>query len=558
MVLAQDKCSLLFLAYYHVPIDPDHRKYLCFVWKGKVYQFRVLCFGLKNAPFTFVRLGEAVRSFLCQRGIRIIIYLDDILVLAPTFEQCLRDAQFVIDTLVKLGFYIKVEKCVFTPSQRFFFLGYLWDTLAMIALLPPEKLENIKELCTLVLESKWVTVKLLQSLFGRILAARPAVPLTRARSRGIQRMVLDHYDGTKQSAKKVVLLSKWAREDITWWLSLQIRDCKLSLRSVPVWETTRLATDAMDTAIGAVMNGTEMYEELDKTTCGWRIAHKEWLAFEKMVKLHLSSLKGKVVCWHVNNTNVKQAWLNSGTKQDKWLCRKVVELQITLHRNNTVVVPVYVRSAQHLHADLISRDKVLPDWHLNREVARKLFKMLGHPEVDLMATSQSHQVPQYYSALADEGALGVDVFTKNWDHFNMAYVFPNPAMLELILNRIYQCRKESLFIVITPWKPKSRWFPKAVALSVRRPLRLPVSWKTVKDMASSNCIPATPSGNKIRFAAWLLTGKAGLRLEDCPLGLSKLYSRAGRKILREVMDWHTDITPSFAESITWMSLSRLQ
>ena len=101
-------------------MDPEHRKYLSFVWNGKIYQFRCLCFGLKNAPFIFDRLGKAVRCYLNLRGIRIIIYLDDILVLASTFGKCLKDAQFVVDTLVRLGFYIKVEKCVFTPSQKFF------------------------------------------------------------------------------------------------------------------------------------------------------------------------------------------------------------------------------------------------------------------------------------------------------------------------------------------------------------------------------------------------------------------------------------------------------
>ena len=129
------------------------------------------------------------------------------------------------------------------------------------------------------------------------------------------------------------------------------------------------------------------------------------------------------------------------------------------------------------------------------------------------------------------------MFTQNWNMWGLAYVFPNPAMVELILNRIYQCNQKSQFIVITPWKPKAEWFPKAVALSVRKPVRLPISWSTVTDLADSQCIPATPSGGKIKFAAWLLSGKAGQSLEDCPLGLSKLYSRAGQKILRAAMDW---------------------
>ena len=35
-------------AYYHVHIRASHQKFLRFLWKGKVYQFLVLCFGLKT------------------------------------------------------------------------------------------------------------------------------------------------------------------------------------------------------------------------------------------------------------------------------------------------------------------------------------------------------------------------------------------------------------------------------------------------------------------------------------------------------------------------------
>ena len=48
----------------------------------------------------------------------------------------------------------------------------------------------------------------------------------------------------------------------------------MSLRSIPVWESSRLATDAMETAIGSVFEGEVMYEELDSTTAKKRIAHK--------------------------------------------------------------------------------------------------------------------------------------------------------------------------------------------------------------------------------------------------------------------------------------------
>ena len=68
-------------------------------------------------------------------------------------------------------------------------------------------------------------------------------------------MVLDHYKGTASSANKLVKLSNWAKDDVSWWLALDIGRCNLCLRSIPVWNADRMATDAMDTAIGSVFRG---------------------------------------------------------------------------------------------------------------------------------------------------------------------------------------------------------------------------------------------------------------------------------------------------------------
>ena len=144
----------------------------------------------------------------------------------------------------------------------------------MLFQLPEEKLLNIKSLCKEILARHRVTVKLLQRLMGCVISTRPAVQMSRARSRGIQRMILDHYKG-KSTANKLVTLSVWAKEDILWWLNLDVRDCNMSLRSIPVWQSHRMATDAMDTAIGSVFRGEEMYEVLDNNVAKQPIAHKE-------------------------------------------------------------------------------------------------------------------------------------------------------------------------------------------------------------------------------------------------------------------------------------------
>ena len=78
-------------------------KYPCFVWIGRISQFKVLCFGVKNAPLTFNRLGQLFRKFFSQRGVSIIIYIDDTLVISDTSDKCKEDAQLLLANLLNWG-----------------------------------------------------------------------------------------------------------------------------------------------------------------------------------------------------------------------------------------------------------------------------------------------------------------------------------------------------------------------------------------------------------------------------------------------------------------------
>ena len=71
----------------NVPVHPSSRKFLRFVSQGTVYQFRVLCFGLSTAPQVFTREFAAVSAWAHSRGIRLLRYLDDWLVLGLLGDQ---------------------------------------------------------------------------------------------------------------------------------------------------------------------------------------------------------------------------------------------------------------------------------------------------------------------------------------------------------------------------------------------------------------------------------------------------------------------------------------
>ena len=88
-------CLDLKDVYMQFPMHPESRKFLRFVAEGKVYQFKVLCFGLSTAQ-VFTRVMAPVSAFLHRIGIRLRRYLDDCLIQASSREQVLLALETVL------------------------------------------------------------------------------------------------------------------------------------------------------------------------------------------------------------------------------------------------------------------------------------------------------------------------------------------------------------------------------------------------------------------------------------------------------------------------------
>ena len=74
-------------AYFAIPIYPQHQRFLRFQWKGKCFQFTCLPFGLVSAPRVFTKLLRSVVGFLRSRGMRCVVYIDDLLLLHQDKEK---------------------------------------------------------------------------------------------------------------------------------------------------------------------------------------------------------------------------------------------------------------------------------------------------------------------------------------------------------------------------------------------------------------------------------------------------------------------------------------
>ena len=64
-------------AYYSVPIDEQHKKFLRFRWEGQLWQFDCLPDGLALAPRQFTKLLKPVYAHLREQGHVSTAFLDD-------------------------------------------------------------------------------------------------------------------------------------------------------------------------------------------------------------------------------------------------------------------------------------------------------------------------------------------------------------------------------------------------------------------------------------------------------------------------------------------------
>lgn len=111
----------LVRGYWQVGMAENSKQKTAFISHCGLFQFRVLPFGLCNAPATFQRLMNSVLAGLIYKSCA--VYLDDIVVVSPTFEQHLVDLKEVLDRLESEGLSVKLEKCQFCRSELTF-LGY--------------------------------------------------------------------------------------------------------------------------------------------------------------------------------------------------------------------------------------------------------------------------------------------------------------------------------------------------------------------------------------------------------------------------------------------------
>ena len=121
--ISQDKYFSKFdltKGYWQVPVKERAKPYTAFLTPSGLFQFRVMPFGLVNAPATFTRMMRSVLRDLSSTD----NFIDDILIHTQTWDEHVRAIQDLLERLREVGLTAKPSKCD-VGCQSLQFLGHI-------------------------------------------------------------------------------------------------------------------------------------------------------------------------------------------------------------------------------------------------------------------------------------------------------------------------------------------------------------------------------------------------------------------------------------------------
>ena len=205
-------------AYFAIPIHEEDRSFLRFSALDCHFQFTCLPFGLSSAPWVFTKTLRPIITLLRELGVRLVAYIDDILVMAESPQRARDHTLGLIFLLESLGFIVHPDKSITNPSQEIEFLGMQVHSKTMELRLPGQKLKKLRtETAKFTRSQTPPSAREVSRLLGKLNSVSQAVPPGPLFCRMLQRDLTRSLAKGSQSYKAPCPLSAGAKEELTWW-----------------------------------------------------------------------------------------------------------------------------------------------------------------------------------------------------------------------------------------------------------------------------------------------------------------------------------------------------
>lgn len=491
-------------AYFSIPVQTIHQPFLQFTWKGRSYRFRVLPFGLAPGPVIFTKVLKPVLAFLREKGVRLIQYLDDCLIIGSSREECKAQVDLVTTLLQSLGFLINFKKSVLIPCQEIEFLGVIINSVTMFFSLPKEKIDRIKKACQHQLLQKSISALQLSQLLGQLSSTRQAVLAAPLYLRELQRCLarVVHHPAD-YSNDNVVHWTQLARKELTWWATHLPEQAFRPIRIPP--PSVVITTDASLVGWGAVCQDQEAHGQWTQVEAStYHINELELLTGFFALRCFMPSKRDIHIQLRMDNRCAISYVNNMGGTHSGKLHKLAVQMWEWCQLRNLHLSAVHIPGAENIEADSLSR---LPtsdtgDWMLHPDVFSKIrFHFLV--DVDLFANRTNAQLPRYFSLHLDPFAEGIDALGIPWTAVK-GYAFPPFILIGRCLQKI-QLEEVDHLILVAPHWPAQPWYPMLLQSLIAPPRLLSQREDLLRD-AVGRLHPLVIQ-DRLPLAVWPVSGK---------------------------------------------------
>lgn len=483
-------------AYFLIKIHDNYKKYLRFEFDNGLYEFNVLPFGLNTAPFVFTKIMKPVVGLLRSCGFMSSIYLDDLLLIGNSYDDCLENIAVTQQLLSALGFIINKDKCNLSPTTSCKYLGFIIDTKKFQISLPTEKCNKIKNKLNTFRNMSRCKIRDFAGFVGLLCSACPAVEYGWLYTKEFERCKFLNLKNDPLNYDNYMYIPSYLSSDIDWWfnaLDNPISKIKYDEYCLEIF------SDASTTGWGAACGNETASGAWTVEERSHHINYLEIVAAFFGLKVFAVTMKSCQILLRIDNTTAISYINRMGGIQYPHLTRITKELWEWCQSRNIIVYASYIRSADNTIADAESR-RIHPDveWELSDSVFYTITNTFGFPDVDIFASRVNRKCRNYISWFRDPEAMAINAFTLSWSQIYF-YAFPPFSMVLKTLRKIV--KDKATGIVVVPLWPTQPWYPLFRKLLVSSVLYFDPNKQTILSPSSNN--NAHP---RFTLAAGLLSG----------------------------------------------------
>ena len=444
--------------YHHIDIFQDHIKYLGFSWvvEGvlKYFSFTVLPFGLSTAPYIFTKCLRPLVKHWRNKGIYIVVYLDDGWGREATSDKCKVVSHKVKQDLLAAGLVPNKEKSVWVPTQELDWLGMTWNARDGSLKITKRRISDM--LCSInkvLFELPRVTARKLASVTGKIVSIYPVVGnIAQLKSRALHVEII-----SRDKWDRVFLLGKDSRAvgELRFWLS-ELSDLNIRLLSDYSIPQVLLYSDASQTGCGAwgvVCDRMEFHQDWTDEERGKSSTWRELKGVSLAVSAFAPNLSGKTVKICTDNKGVVSIVTKGSMVQE------LHDISLNLFEfckyQNIVLTVQWIPRDENVQADLLSREVDYDDWGVSSQFFQFMNSLWGPHSVDRFADNRNTKLPVFNSRYWCPYTSHVDAFSTSWSGPNN-WLVPPINMVSKVLRHVKASGAQGT-LVIPEWPSAVFW-----------------------------------------------------------------------------------------------------